>query len=205
MKRPPFVVLVPVKSPSLGKTRLQVPDHLRPGLAAAFARDAVSAARRTPGVVEVVVVTADPEVTAHARQHGLATEPDSDGLNGSLVAAAGSVRRRHPDAVPVALCADLPCLRPEDLATALEQVEPAGRWFVADADGRGTTTYGAPYDGFAPRFGAESRAAHLATGAVEVVGDLETLRRDVDDEDALAAALRLGVGPFTADAVALLP
>lgn len=205
MKRPPFVVLVPVKSPALGKTRLQVPDHLRPGLAAAFARDTVAAARRTAGVVEVVVVSADPEVTAHARQHGLATEPDAGGLNGSLAAAARSARTRHPGAMPVALCADLPCLRPEDLAAALGQVDPGGSWFVADADGRGTTTFAAPYDAFAPRFGAESRTAHLAAGAVEVAGELATLRRDVDDEAALAAALRLGVGAFTADAVALLP
>lgn len=205
MKRPPFVVLVPVKSPAVGKSRLQVPDHLRPGLAAAFARDTVAAARRTPGVVEVVVVTADPEVTAHATLHGLATEPDSEGLNGSLVAAARSVRDRHPDAVPVALCADLPCLRAEDLAAALGRVDVHGSWFVTDADGHGTTTYGAPYDGFDPRFGVASRAAHLAAGALEVAGDLATLRRDVDDEQALAAALRIGVGAFTADAVALLP
>lgn len=205
MKRPPFVVLVPVKSPALGKTRLQVPDHLRPGLAAAFARDTVTAARRTPGVAEVVVVTADPEVTAHARQHGLTTEPDSGGLNGSLRAAARSVRSRHPGAVPVALCADLPCLRPADLEAALAQVGAGACWFVADADGRGTTTYAAPYDAFDPRFGVHSRTAHLAAGAVEVRGALETLRRDVDDEAALAAALRLGVGAFTADAVALLP
>lgn len=205
MKRPPFVVLVPVKSPSLGKTRLQVPDHLRPGLAAAFARDAITAARRTPGVVEVVVVTADQEVGAHARLHGLATEPDTDGLNGSLAAAARAVRGRHPEAIPVALCADLPSLRPDDLAAALDQVGDGGCWFVADAEGQGTTTYAAPYDAFAPRFGAGSRAAHLAAGASEVVGDLESLRRDVDDELALSAALRLGVGVFTADAVALLP
>ncbi|GAA1476097.1 hypothetical protein GCM10009623_05430 [Nocardioides aestuarii] len=205
MKRPPFVVLVPVKSPALGKSRLQVPDHLRPGLAAAFARDTVAAARRTPGVAEVVVVTADPEVTAHARRHGLATEPDAHGLNGSLVAAARSTRLRHPDGLPVALCADLPCLRPADLAAALDEGGADGSWFVADADGHGTTTYAAPYDAFAPQFGVESRAVHLAAGALEVTGDLATLRRDVDDEHALAAALRLGVGAFTADAVALLP
>jgi 2-phospho-L-lactate guanylyltransferase len=205
MKHPSFVVLVPVKPPAVGKSRLQVPDHLRPGLAAAFALDAVAAAHRAPGVVEVVVVTGDAGFAAQCRTAGIATEPDTDGLNASLVSAARSVRRRLPDAVPVALCADLPCLLPEDLGTALDQVEAGGAWFVADAEGEGTTTYAAPYDDFGPRFGAGSRAAHLAGGAREVVGALDSLRRDVDDEAALSAALRIGVGAHTADAVALLP
>lgn len=205
MKRPSFVVLVPVKPPALGKSRLRVPDHLRPGLATAFALDAVSAARLADGVAEVVVVTADSALAERCRSAGIASEPDADGLNASLVAAARSVRRRLPDAVPVALCADLPCLVPQDLVAALDQAAPGGAWFVADADGQGTTTYVAPYDAFDPRFGAGSRAAHLAGGAREVGGSLETLRRDVDDEAALAAALRIGVGAHTADAVALLP
>jgi 2-phospho-L-lactate guanylyltransferase len=205
MKRPSFVVLVPVKPPAVGKSRLQVPDHLRPGLATAFALDAVAAAHATPGVVEVVVVTGDAGFAAQCRTAGIATEPDADGLNASLVSAAAAVRRRLPDAVPVALCADLPCLLPADLGAALDQVAAGGSWFVADAEGAGTTAYAAPYDDFGPRFGAGSRAAHLAGGAREVVGALDSLRRDVDDEAALSAALRIGVGVHTADAVALLP
>ena len=113
---------------------------------------------------------------------GLASVPDGDGLNDSLVVAAAAVRARWPDLVPVALCADLPCLRPDDLALALAQVTGEGSWFVADAEGVGTTMYAAAYDRFAPRFGAGSRAAHGAAGAVEIEGDLCSLRRDVDDE-----------------------
>jgi len=205
MKRPPFVVLVPVKAPALGKTRLRVPAHLRPGLATAFALDVVDAALATPGVVEVVVVTADAAFATRCSDLGVTTLPDGGGLNGSLVSGAATVRSRHPGAVPVALCADLPCLRPDDLADALDQVAAGGAWFVADADGTGTTTYAAPYDAFAPRFGVGSRAAHLAAGARPVAGDLPTLRRDVDDEQALTAALALGPGPHTRAAVALLP
>lgn len=205
MKRPPFVVLVPVKSPTVGKSRLQVPDHLRPGLATAFALDTIASARAADGVLEVVVVTADPLVATRCRASGLTTEPDAGGLNPSLVAAARAVRRRHPGAIPVALCSDLPCLVPDDLEAALEQIGTGGAWFVADADGAGTTTYAAPYDGFTPCFGEGSRAVHLAAGARPVVGDVPTMRRDVDDEGALSAALRLGVGVHTADAVALLP
>lgn len=205
MKRPSFVALVPVKAPALGKSRLRVPDHLRPGLAAAFALDTVAAARATPAVAEVVVVTGDAAFAATCAGLGVAVEPDRGGLNASLVAAAHAVRRRRPDDRPVALCADLPCLSPEDLAAALSPTTAGGAWFVADVDGTGTTTYTAPYDVFHPRFGPGSRSRHLAAGAREVVGDLSTLRRDVDDEAALAAALTLGAGPRTRDAVALLP
>lgn len=205
MKRPPSVVLVPVKAPDLAKTRLHVPDDLRPTLARAFALDTAAAARRTPGVVEVVVVTSDDALRAHCRAAGLATEPDAGGLNRSLVAAATAVRRRLPAALPVALCADLPSLRPTDLEAALDRCTGDGPWFVADTDGTGTTTYVAPYDRFAPRFGRGSRAAHVAAGARDVGDGLASLRRDVDDAAGLASALELGVGEHTAHAVARLP
>ncbi len=205
MKRPQFVLLVPVKAPALGKSRLRVPEHLRPGLATAFALDALHAARATPAVAEVVVVTSDPGFGDRCSGLGIATLPDGDGLNASLVGAAAAVGSRLPDAIPVALCADLPCLRSADLAEALAQVATGGAWCVADAEGTGTTMYAAPYDVFEPRFGAGSRAAHTAAGAREVVGDLPSLRRDVDDESTLTEALRLGAGAFTRDAVALLP
>jgi len=205
MKRPQFVVLVPVKAPALGKSRLHVPDHVRPGLATAFALDALHAVRRTPTVTEVVVVTVDPGFATRCQDLGIATLPDAEGLNASLVEAAATVRSRLPDAIPVALCADLPCLLPADLADALMQVAGGGSWFVADAEGTGTTMFAAPYDAFDPRFGTGSRDAHNASGAREVVGDLASLRRDVDDEATLAEAIRLGPGPFTRDAVALLP
>jgi 2-phospho-L-lactate guanylyltransferase len=70
----------------------------------------------------------------------------------------------------------------------------AGAAFVADQDGVGTTLYTAPYEAFSPRFGRRSRQEHLDIGAVEIIGELRTLRRDVDDADALAAAIGLGLG-----------
>lgn len=204
MKRPHFVVLVPVKPPAVGKSRLRVPDHVRPGLATAFALDTIAAARATSAVVEVVVVTSDAGFAERCVDLGLASVPDGDGLNGSLAGAASTIRDRRPDALPVALCADLPCVTAEDLGRALTQVTADGSWFVADAEATGTTMYAAPYAGFAPRFGTGSRAAHLAGGAIELTGDLRTLRRDVDDQDALAAAQRLGLGPHSLDALAHL-
>jgi 2-phospho-L-lactate guanylyltransferase len=73
---------------------------------------------------------------------------------------------------------------------------------VADAPGVGTTMYAAPHELFDPHFGPGSRLQHLGAGAVEIDGDLLTLRHDVDDLDDLRRALDLGVGPHTSAAAA---
>jgi 2-phospho-L-lactate guanylyltransferase len=204
MERPQFVVLVPVKDPDVGKSRLHVPAHLRPGLASAFALDTVHAAREADGVTEVVVVTADEGFAAVVAELGFARLGDTGDLNESLTAAAAAAREQHPTAWPVALCADLPCLRPADLSAALRGVPDGLPAYVADAAGSGTTMYAAPYEDFAPRFGPASAAAHARAGAVPLAGALVTVRHDVDDEASLVAAMRLGVGRFTQDVVTVL-
>lgn len=201
MKRQQIVVIVPVKSPAIAKSRLRVPDHLRPGLATAFALDVLRVVADTPRVGQVVVVTADAGFASTAAALGLRTLPDADGLNQSLRTAARAVREQLPDAIPVALCADLPALTSADLSLALDAIDGDDAWFVADADGVGTTLYAASYDAFLPRFGVDSRSAHRLDGAREVTGDLPSLRRDVDDEDSLSQALSLGVGPHTTEAL----
>lgn len=204
MKRPRHVLLVPVKAPALGKSRLQVPDHLRPELATAFALDTIAAAREASGVLELVVITSDQGFAERCAGLGVPTVADGAGLNDSLVGAAAVARRRLPTALPVALCADLPSLQTDDLDAALVQVDAATPWFVSDTAGTGTTLYAAPYDAFFPRFGTGSAAAHRRSGAREVAGRLPTLRHDVDDHAALVEALAWGVGPHTrAAAVAI--
>lgn len=206
MERQQYAVVVPVKSPTVGKSRLLVPDHVRRGLATAFALDVLHAARATPTVAGVVVVTSDADFARSCHDLGFRTVADTGDLNHSLAAAAGSIRSSYPGTVPVALCADLPCLTPDDLAQALASGQPDRARFVADADDTGTTMYVAPYDVFEPRFGHGSRSAHRAAGADEIEGELATLRRDVDDEAALRAAELLGVGPRTRIALgAVLP
>lgn len=206
MERQSYVALVPVKSPAVGKSRLRVPDPVRRSLATAFALDVLHAVRASAAVVEAVVVTADQDFAQRAAGLGLRTVPDSGDLNASLAAAADAVRQQWPAAVPLAVCADLPCLDPDDLTRALEGIPADRPWFVPDADGTGTTMYAAPYDDFRPRFGPNSRNAHEAAGATPLEGDSPTLRRDVDDEASLVEAERLGVGPHTRAALgALLP
>ena len=192
-----YVVLLPVKPPARGKSRLEVDPRRRRTLAAAFALDTARACLSTACVRAVLAVTDDARFAAELRAAGCETVPDgvSDDLNESLRLAAAEARRRWPDGVPAAVCADLPALLPADLDAALSW--SCGERFVADRERAGTTLYTAPYDAFAPRFGPGSRQAHLDSGAAEVPGDLASLRLDVDDAAALEAAAALGVGAHT--------
>jgi 2-phospho-L-lactate guanylyltransferase len=192
-----YVVLLPVKPPARGKSRLDVDPNRRRTLAAAFALDTARACLATGSVHAVLAVTDDASFADDLRDAGCETIPDgvADDLNESLRLAAAEARRRWPDVVPVAVCADLPALLPADLEAALSW--GSGARFVADRDEVGTTLYTAPHDAFHPRFGLHSRRAHRDSGAVEVPGVLASLRLDVDDADALADAQTIGVGAHT--------
>jgi 2-phospho-L-lactate/phosphoenolpyruvate guanylyltransferase len=195
-----FALLVPVKALSLAKSRLTVSAAGdREPLMRAFALDAITAARQSPAVAQIHVVTDDPgfEVDGVRR---LPDEGDGD-LNRALHHAALRVRLVDPDVAVAAMCADLPSLRPEDLTDALSAgLTP--RWFVADAQGTGTTLLAAgPGVDLEPHFGAGSARRHEESGAAPVRAELVSLRRDVDTEDDLAAARALGVGDHTARAL----
>jgi len=197
-----FAVLVPVKPPAFAKSRLaDLGDDTRRELAAAFAVDTISAALASPGVDRVLVVTDDVALARGLSDLGVDVIPDgtTDDLNETLRLAAAEMHRRDPALRLVALCADLPALRPEELAAALAAAPREGMAFVADAEGEGTTAVVASGpDTFRPRFGPASRRSHLAAGAHEIVGiDVPTLRRDVDDRADLAKAVALGVGSRT--------
>lgn len=195
-----FVALLPVKPPRVGKSRLgDVEDVRRRDLAGAFALDTATAVVACPEVAHVLVVTDDAAFSRDLVALGCESVPDGDthDLNATLQQAALEARRRWAGLQPVAICADLPALRPDELGTALRVAGAGGAWFVPDAAQAGTTLYTAPYDSFAPRFGTGSRLAHLASGAREIAGELPSLRCDVDDLGDLRTALELGVGPHT--------
>jgi 2-phospho-L-lactate/phosphoenolpyruvate guanylyltransferase len=194
-----FALVVPVKPPTVGKSRLRgIDDEHRRALAQAFALDTIAVCLEV-GAVGVLVSTDDAAFAVHCSALGCATMPDGDSndLNSALGQAAAEARRRWPDAAPVALCADLPALTAGDLRSALRNITAGTPAFVADAAGTGTTLYTASYATFDPRFGTGSRRAHLESGAAEIGGALPTLRLDVDDLDDLRAAIDLGVGPQT--------
>ena len=200
MEQQQYVALVPVKPPAVGKSRLGLTDDRRRGLAAAFALDTVVACLATRPVAQVLAVTDDAAFARDLAAVGCSVLPDgpSGDLNTSLVLAAAEARRRWPTLRPVAVCADLPALRPDDLAAALAMAGEHEAAFVTDEAGRGTTMFTAVDHQFLPRFGPDSRTAHLEAGAVELSGPLPTLRQDVDDLVDLARAAALGLGPHTA-------
>ena len=203
-----FAVVLPVKPPVVGKSRLQgLSEELRRDLAGAFALDTATACLAARRVAQVLVATDDAFFAARLAAIGCDTIPDGDssGLNPALRQATADAGRRWPDLTPVALCADLPALRAADLDEALGALRPGRASYVADAAGTGTTMYTAPYDEFDPAFGVDSAAEHSALGALAVRGVLASLRRDVDDLDDLREAVALGVGPATAALVGLLP
>ncbi len=196
-------VLMPVKVLSEAKSRLAALAGPRRGeLALAVACDTVTAVMRTDQAARAIVITDDPVAASALRELGAQVIPDEprDGLNAALRHGAAIAAHSWPASGTAALSADLPALRPAELARALSA---AARWpnaFVADAPGDGTTLYtAAPGVAFRPAFGLASRARHAAGGAAELeLTDIPGLRRDVDTPADLRGAAELGLGTRTA-------
>ncbi len=197
-------LVVPVKHLDRAKSRLRgaVPggaDGHRE-LVLAVVADTVAAALATSGVRRLLVVCEDERVVRALAGLGAecVDERGLPGLNAALRFGAAALRERDPRSVVGALQADLPALRPVDLAAAL--AEAGGRRaFVADRPGTGTTLLlSAPGGALGPRFGPGSAAAH-AEGAVRVGAALPRMRCDVDTAADLALARGLGLGPRTAE------
>ncbi|MEU5977277.1 2-phospho-L-lactate guanylyltransferase [Streptomyces sp. NPDC047315] len=204
-------LVVPLKPLALAKSRLAgaaggIP---RPQLALAFAQDTVAAALTCSEVRDVAVVTDDPVAGAELSALGARIVPDlpAAGLNAALAHGARAVRSVRADAAVAALNADLPALRPSELARVLSYARGFSRAFLPDAAGIGTTLLTAT-EGveLRPAFGGPSRRRHSASGAVEIpLGDVVSVRQDVDAPTDLTAALALGVGPRTTALLAPCP
>lgn len=197
MNEATWVVVLPVKRLHVAKSRLRgaLPGVPHEALALALALDTAAAALAAPPVAEVVAVTDDPAVGRALARLGARVVPDDprDGLNAAFAHGATAAGAGRPVA---ALAADLPALRPEELAAALSAAR--ARSFVADTPGTGTVLLAAPPDtALDPRFGTDSADAHRRSGALPLTEPWPTLRRDVDTAADLAAATLLGLGPRT--------
>jgi 2-phospho-L-lactate/phosphoenolpyruvate guanylyltransferase len=202
--QPPLAwsLVIPVKVLAQAKTRLTgLAPARRSRLVLAMAADTVAAARQADSVATVLVVTDDGDVRDAVQGLGavvLADAPEA-GLNEALGYGAAYARERWPAQGVCGLAGDLPGMRPDELAAALDAAAGLGVAFVADADGTGTALYAAaPGWAFEPRFGPDSRRRHLDGGAAEIATVvLPGLRRDVDTLEDLRAAAAVGVGPRT--------
>ena len=202
-------VLLPVKVLAQAKSRLAgLAGPRRAELALALACDTVTAVLGCEAAARVVVITDDPVAQATLGDLGALVIPDEprDGLNAALRHGAAVAVARWPGCGTAALSADLPALRPAELARALDAAAAWPTAFVADAAGDGTTLYtAAPGVAFRPAFGLASRARHAAGGAAELdLTQVPGLRRDVDTPADLRGAAALGLGPRTAPLAAEL-
>jgi 2-phospho-L-lactate guanylyltransferase len=199
----PVDLVIPMKTLDRAKSRLLgAADNghgdraAHQALALALVRDTAAAAAATSTVRRVLVVTADPTVAEVLAADGIETWPDEPdlGLNGAYRLGAAELLRRDPGATVGALQADLPALRPDELAAATQQAG-GRRAFCADRQGTGTTLLlavpGGPLD---PRFGVGSAAAHVESDAIRIGAELASLRCDVDTAEDLALAAMLGLG-----------
>ncbi len=189
------MIIVPVKRPAIGKSRMRSDARVTEPLVRAIAMDTITAAAAG---AEVLVVTDDDLIAAAAAGLGarVCPDPPGAGLNAAIrhgESIAGLTRAR------IALTADLPALRPSELDAAIDAASGTTRAFVADHHGTGTALLwagrGVPLD---PRFGPGSARRHAASGARPLSGDWPSLRLDVDTVADLVAAASLGVGDRTA-------
>jgi 2-phospho-L-lactate guanylyltransferase len=193
---------MPIKRLARAKTRLRgaVPASEHDRLVLAMALDTLTAVLACPLVHRALVVTDEPAVVTALAEFGVARVPDQPdaGLNAALARGAALAA----GAPAVALTADLPALRPDELAGALAALAGHPRGYVADAAGTGTAMLAAQAGvELDPRFGPGSARAHAASGAVRLDGDWPSLRQDVDTPADLAAATALGLGRYTAELV----
>ena len=188
-------VVVPMKDTRLAKSRLGGEPGERRQLAITMARDTLSAiaeADRVEGVI--VVCDREDDVASYQVPHVTVVVAADAGLNDAVRAGAAAVRAADVTRNVAAMPGDLPYLHPDELDVALAKAGVTQRACVADRSGLGTTLLtaprGLPLD---PAFGPDSRNAHRASGAVElVVPAWSGLRRDVDLPSDLTSDVALG-------------
>ncbi len=200
-RRNRHVVVVPVKRLAQAKSRVALgSQEQRHELALALALDTLDAVWRCPEVRALIVVTDEPEIRRRCRRHPgwIVTDDAPSGLSAAIRGGVTLAEALHPGTAVAAVMADLPALRPEELAEALDEADRHAAAYVADADGSGTTLLAARRArDLVPCFGPDSAARHRAVGAVPVMAGVPSLRRDVDTLDDLRISLAMGAGRWT--------
>ena len=193
-----WTVVLPVKHARRAKSRLGELTSGDPDLARAIALDTIDAVAACAVVERVVVVTDDDDLEASVPAGVVVVEdPHGGGPNAAVETAMRSIPAESHRA---ALLADLPALRPSDLAGALAAAAAVERGVIPDAEGHGSTLVTARAGvEWASAFGADSFERHLALGCAVLAAPPESsLRRDVDTPDHLDEAAALGLGVRTA-------
>lgn len=201
-------VLIAVKHLASAKTRLAplFTAEARPQVVLAMLLDTVTAALGARSVASVSIITPDATGVAPAAALGaevlLDPTPTShpDPLNNAIL--VGQTHLRTAGAANIAvLQGDLPALRSDELAEAIEAARAHPRGFVADRHGSGTSAlfaFGVPLQ---PELGVNSAVRHRNSGVLELNGPWPGLRCDIDTPGDLDVAQQLGLGAHTAAAI----
>jgi len=201
--------VVAVKHLDGAKSRLALDFGIddRARLTLAMLADTLTAVANSPAIASLTVVTPDPRVAETARRFGADLVPDppagasaaDERLNAALTHAADRVRGRRRGADLVALQADLPALRSQEVTDMVAAAPVGHRAVVIDHHGVGTSALvlRAADQRLRPMFGAESARRHLDSGALALGGNWPGLRLDADTASDLADAVAIGIGAHT--------
>ena len=199
-----LAALVALKRSEAAKSRLSsLPDPLRRRLAWTMALDTL---RALAAVLPVIVISNQPALGARLRGEKILVrvlaESHLVGINAALQQGERAALAAGFRGV-LASVGDLPALRTESVRTVLAAAEQYPRAFLTDTSGIGTTMLTAIGADLQPHFQGRSAAAHRASGAIgmdaqDLGRPVPDARRDVDSDVDLADALRLGLGPATA-------
>lgn len=180
--------LVPVKPREAAKRRLagRLSPRLRLELTRAMLAGVIEALQDSRGVDHVGVVSAERDTVPS----GVAVLPDrGSGLNAALEDARLALRAVAASEF-IVLPADLPLITAADVDGLVQAGRESGFAIATDRAGRGTNALYLRAEspaGF--RFGADSRAAHVAeairTGCAPAALDTPGLRFDVDEPEDL--------------------
>lgn len=194
-----WVVLMPLKRLDDAKSRLAVPRTVhRRHVVRRMAEIVAATAGESPMVHAVVIVTTE-DWDQRAAPVLVVREPPGLGLNAALSYAAGVIHDRWPDLPIVTLPADVAAMTAPELDGCLAAASEHRRAVVADHRGTGTVLLTAAASArLDPRFGGDSRHAHVCSGAVDLTEQVEAplLRRDIDTtSDLVALRRRIGLPP----------
>jgi 2-phospho-L-lactate guanylyltransferase len=206
--------LIPMKELAQAKQRLSgvLDARQRAELALAMLTDVVTAAIDSGSFDLVTVVSADSEVSWHARELGarpivepatLRTRTGLQALNAGLTFAQRYLARRVGISDLVIVPADVPLVSPGDLYGIVEALgDDAPRAVIVSSADNGTNALAMrPAEAVPMHFGPDSAAAHVTAAHEAGVGvvtlAVEGLRFDVDSEDDLRALPSLPCGAAT--------
>jgi FO synthase len=187
--------VVPVKPFALAKQRLAavLDDAARALLARAMLEDVLGALAGSRSLAGIIVVTADAQAMALARDRGaIVLADDVQGIN-PAVGIAMQHLSADKDAAVLVVPADLVQLSPERIDGIVRRMPPGPAVMLAPSADGGTNLLACqPPNFIAPCFGPDSFAAHRSAasqlGVTPLVIEEAEVGRDIDGPDDLAHA-----------------